>query len=112
MNKGTIAEKAAANFLVQHGLKIIATNWRCKQGEIDIIAKENQTIVFIEVRLRSTSQFGSAAESITKTKQARLISTAHYYLLSTSCSAPCRFDAVCFDGKEMTWIKDCIQSNF
>ena len=85
-NAGLAAEKLAATFLVNHGLKFVTQNYHCKYGEIDLIMKEAKTLVFVEVRLRSNSQFGCAAASITPQKQQKLILTAQHYfcLLYTS----------------------------
>src|ERR1044072_679376 len=74
--RGVAAEELAAAFLQEHGLRIIARNYRCRLGEIDLVALERGTTVFVEVRQRSSSAFGGAAASITARKQARLIRAA------------------------------------
>lgn len=90
---GNAAEDAAADFLQQKGLKLIARNFRCPYGEIDLIMQDGKTLVFIEVRLRSSSNFGGAAMSITQSKQQKLKRSAERYMqLHGECA--CRFDAI------------------
>ena len=69
------AEALAAEFLVARGLSIVERNFRCRRGEIDIIARDGDTLVFAEVRLRTRSDFGGAAASITAKKRARMRET-------------------------------------
>lgn len=95
-NTGLAAEKIAATFLINNGLSLIAQNYHCRFGEIDLIMQEAESLVFIEVRLRSSHQFGDAATSITRQKQQKLIATAQHYL-QTRPSCPCRFDAILMD---------------
>ena len=77
-NAGLAAEKSAATFLIQHGLKLLHSNYHCVHGEIDLIMQEGKILVFVEVRLRSNPRFGSAAASITPQKQQKLIRTAQF----------------------------------
>ena len=72
MNRGAAAEALAAEFLQARGLTIVARNYRCRGGEIDLIASDGETLIFVEVRLRSDAAFGGAAESITTAKKKRL----------------------------------------
>lgn len=71
-NAGLEAEKLAATFLINHGLKIVVKNYHCRFGEIDLIMQDNKSLVFVEVRLRSNSKFGNAAASITPQKNKSL----------------------------------------
>jgi putative endonuclease len=93
---GGVAEAAARLFLSARGLAIAATNFRCRQGEIDIVARDGETLVFAEVRLRSNRRFGDGADSIDLRKQRRLVRAAEYYLATRVRGAPppCRFDAL------------------
>lgn len=84
---GQIGENMAAIYLTEAGYEIVARNWRCSIGELDIVAKIGHKLVFVEVRTRRGKRFGNALESITKTKQARLIELAQQYL-KTEVSAP------------------------
>lgn len=92
---GRSAEIAAAAELGRRGYRIVASNYRWRFGEVDFVAEEGGAIVFIEVRCKRTSEFGTAAESITPTKQQKLISTAQHYLDEHSITdRECRFDVV------------------
>ncbi|WP_410499167.1 YraN family protein [Chitinibacter sp. S2-10] len=110
-DKGRYAEQCAAEYLQQQGLKIVERNWSCKQGELDLIAVDGATLVFVEVRMRQSSRFGGAAASITPAKQAKLWASAQQYLQSIKSAPACRFDAVCIDGTDgqtISWLKNCI----
>ncbi len=79
---GEVGEKAARNYLEQLGYRIIETNYRCKLGEIDIIARDLDTIVIVEVRTKTGKAFGSPEESITGAKAQKLHRLALFYLQS------------------------------
>ncbi len=107
MKPGAQAEQVAAQFLQRHGLTLVQTNYRCRFGEIDLILREKETLVFAEVRLRSRGDFGGAAASIDARKQQRLVLTAQHYLASLPSVPPCRFDAMLLDGAgNIDWIKN------
>ena len=76
---GILGEKLAQDFLKKQGYRIIETNYRCPEGEIDIVARHKDYLVFIEVRTKKSLQFGSPEESITPTKKERLRTTAAHY---------------------------------
>ena len=76
---GMLGEKLASDFLKKHGYHILETNYRCPHGEIDIVAKHNDCLVFIEVRTKKSRGFGSPEESITQTKMERLRAVASHY---------------------------------
>lgn len=113
MSSGAQAEQTAARFLQQQGLQLLQANYRCRLGEIDLILRDGQTLVFAEVRLRSRSDFGGAAASIDTHKQAKLIRTAQHYLATLPRLPPCRFDALLLasaEGKEgIEWIKNAFE---
>jgi putative endonuclease len=90
---GQLAEDLAASYLKRHGLKLLTSNYRCRFGEIDLIMQDGPTLVFVEVRMRSNPNFGSAAESITPAKQKRLIVTAQHYMQQHG-EKKSRFDAI------------------
>lgn len=94
---GVDAEALAGRFLEAHGLTVLARNFRTRRGEIDLVARDGDTLVFVEVRLRRSAAFGGAAESITATKRARLVAAAQVYLLGQRGDPPCRFDAILLD---------------
>ena len=77
---GQHGEDIAASFLTQRGYRLIERNWRCAIGEIDLIMEQDDALVFVEVRARRGQQFGSAEESVTPAKQARLVELAQSYL--------------------------------
>ncbi len=102
---GSAAEEAAANFLSRNGLAIVARNYRTRLGEIDLIAREGATLVFVEVRMRSSARFGGGAESITPGKRKRLVAAARHYLARLRREPPCRFDVVTLDGGSPEWLR-------
>ena len=89
------------------GLRLVERNWRCRLGEIDLIAEEGGTLVFAEVRMRAPGHFGGAAESVTAAKRARIIAAARLYLTRRPESV-CRFDVFLIDGppRHVQWIRD------
>lgn len=113
---GQQAEEAAHQYLCQRGLRLIQKNYRCKLGEIDLIMRDADSLVFVEVRYRKTSAYGSAAASVDLRKQQKLVKTATHYLMwhKLSQQTPCRFDVVaikpCVDSvSEISWLKDAFQ---
>ncbi|MFZ5474310.1 MAG: YraN family protein [Pseudomonadota bacterium] len=110
MPSGAAAEDRAADYLSRQGLKLLARNWRCRAGEIDLVMQDGHTLVFVEVRSRASAAFGGAAASITPAKQARLIRAAEQYLLQHPCRAPCRFDAVLIEGSDLQWLKQAFEA--
>ncbi len=110
MNPGAQAERLAAQYLQQRGLKLVQANYRCRFGEIDLILRDSETLVFAEVRQRSRSDFGGAAASIDGRKQQRLILAAQHYLSSLPHTPPCRFDAVLLDAAgNIEWLKSAFE---
>lgn len=106
---GRDAEERAARHLARHGLQILARNYRCRGGEIDLVCRDGATLVFVEVRLRTNSGYGGAAASITPAKQRRLVLAANHYLAGKSLPA-CRFDAVLLDGENIDWIRNAFDA--
>lgn len=105
--RGESAEEQAHTFLVGKGLKPVSRNFRCKQGELDLIMTDQQTLVIVEVRFRKTDKYGSAAESITRAKQSRIIAATHVYLALQKNDRPIRFDVVAMSGNgNIDWIQN------
>lgn len=103
---GDSKERQARDYLEQQGLQHVASNVRCKRGELDLIMRDGDTLVFIEVRFRASGRFGGAAASVDRRKQARLSAAAAYYLQRHASAFPCRFDVVAIDGAgAFTWIR-------
>lgn len=98
--RGRLAEQAAARLLAQNKLAIIETNYRCRYGEIDIIAIDGEVLCFIEVRYRRNRRYGSALETIDQRKQRRIIQTAQQFLAQKWRGEPCacRFDVAVLEG--------------
>src|ERR1700675_2644768 len=95
MNRGGAqAEDLALRFLLGQGLKLKQRNYACRVGEIGLILLDGATVVFVEVRMRSSRSFGGAAESITARKRGRLTAKARHYLSQEIATPACRFDAV------------------
>ena len=113
MESGIKAEELAKQHLEQQGLVTLTRNFRCRQGEIDLIMRQGKTLVFVEVRYRKSAAFGSPAETVTKSKQQKIITAANYYL--TGCGQHdmgCRFDVVAITGQhpaKIEWITDAFQ---
>jgi putative endonuclease len=106
--KGEAAEQFAADFLQRQGMKITLRNYRCRFGEIDLIAQDGKTLVFIEVKSRRAENFGGAAASITHDKRDKLLRAARHYLAQHGKAPPCRFDAVLIRGEppQIEWIRN------
>ena len=107
---GKSGEDLAAAALEHRGYAILARRYRTRHGEIDIVAQDADTLVFIEVKTRVTGECGSAAEAVTRAKQRRLGSMAADYLARHDLSeVACRFDVVAIDGDVLTVIADAFQ---
>ena len=120
-NAGLAAEKLAATFLADQGLKLLVQNYHCRFGEIDLIMQDGKSLVFVEVKLRASSQFGGAAASITRQKQQKLILTAQHYLQTYAgkiADPACRFDAILMHSKilkntdlqQIEWIRNAFET--
>lgn len=91
---GQWGEAQAAEYLRQQGWHIVAKNFRCRMGEIDLVAENGKYLAFVEVKLRKDGQHGSACEAVTLSKQRKLRTTAEYYLLCHPTRLQPRFDVV------------------
>ncbi|MEJ2609211.1 MAG: YraN family protein [Candidatus Thiodiazotropha sp.] len=115
LQQGAQAEQQALDYLSRRGLKLVERNYRCKVGEIDLIMKERDALIFVEVRFRQSSGFGSPLESITPSKQRKLLAAANQYLQVKQKDQPCRFDVVALNGSKLPrveWIKNAFQSGW
>lgn len=105
---GKLAEALVADYLQLRGLRLIARNYSCRLGEIDLILADGPALVFAEVRLRRNPDYGGAAASITAAKRQRILRAARHYL-SGAPERPCRFDVLLLDALDagrIEWIKD------
>ena len=108
--RGEKSELLACQYLVNQGLQTIDKNFRCKVGELDLIMRDNHTLVIVEVRFRKSNKFGGALESITKKKQSRIIAATEYYLLINRLNTLIRFDVISMsDETDINWIKNAFQ---
>lgn len=106
-DQGRVYERRAETHLVKQGLKLLLRNYSCKHGEIDLVMRDADTLVFVEVRFRKHSQFGGAVASITPSKQEKVRRSAEHYLVSKRLyeKHPVRFDVVALSEKQCEWIK-------
>jgi len=102
---GQVGEDTAERLLTRHGLEIVARNYRTRLGEIDLVARDGATLVFVEVRSRASAHFGGAIESITAAKRKRLVAAARHYLSKLTREPPCRFDVVTIEAGEPAWLR-------
>lgn len=98
--QGKLAERLALEYLQSQSLKLIANNWRCPRGEIDLIMLEKNTLVFIEVRYRRQILWGLPSETINLAKRNKIIMTAQLFLQKNTqwLMNPCRFDVISITG--------------
>ncbi|MCU0666623.1 MAG: YraN family protein [Candidatus Omnitrophica bacterium] len=110
---GKESEQEAVKYLKKHGYKIIQENYRCSFGQIDIIAQCKGTICFVEVKSRTSTDFGTASEAVTQDKQRRLTKTAVYFLKEKDLlDKSARFDVVCIDKEGGKNVIDVITDAF
>jgi putative endonuclease len=114
--QGRVAEQAACDYLLARGLTLHSRNYRCRGGELDLIMHEGKTVVFVEVRYRSSTRFGGAAASIDATKQQKLLHAAQTFLSEHRLSnIPCRFDVVTVSPQngelDLQWIQNAITAD-
>ncbi len=115
MNKRSVGaqkEEKAVDYLRSSGYQIIETNFFCRIGEIDIIAKDGAYYCFIEVKFRSLNRFGYPQEAVTKAKQSKIIRTALYYMMKKHLpeATPIRFDVVVLLADEITLLKNAFNA--
>ncbi len=116
ISRGQQAEELACHYLQTQGLQLVERNYRCTHGEIDLIMRDAQSIVFVEVRYRTSQRFGGGVESVDRRKQAKLVATALHYLQHNKKAArqPSRFDVVAIapglEQDQLCWIKDAFQT--
>jgi putative endonuclease len=103
---GAAREQFALAYLQARGLRLLARNYRCRRGEIDLVMMDGDCLVFVEVRYRSRQDYGGAAASVTRTKQQRIITAARHYLQYRPTAGACRFDVLAMDGAQsIQWLR-------
>jgi putative endonuclease len=113
---GIKGEALAKEYLEELGYEIVATNWRQRKFELDLIAINKNEIVFVEVKTRSTDFFGKLEEAVTDKKQQHLINGADYYIQLNEIDLECRFDVIAIvlnsNRKELKHIKNAFSPSF
>jgi putative endonuclease len=109
---GRDAEDAAVAYLQSHGLRCLARNYQCRFGEIDLIMREGDVVVFVEVRARRSAAYGGAAASIGAAKREKLIAAARWFLAGRTSVPACRFDAVLIEGEpaRVQWLRGAFEA--
>ena len=111
--KGAQEENLALAYLQARDMQLVTRNFRCRGGELDLVMREKETLVIVEVRKRGNPNFGSAAESVDGRKQARIILAAQNFLASRAefARSPVRFDVVAMDGaNKIEWVRDAFDA--
>ena len=110
---GAVTEQFAKQYLIQQGLTFVDENIHCRQGEIDLIMKDDDLLIFIEVKYRKNSHFGGAIAAVSNVKQNKIKHSATFYLHKMNLNeynTPCRFDVIALEGDinqpQVTWLKN------
>jgi len=107
--RGAAIEQIAAQWLRQQGLTLITQNHSVKGGELDLVMRDGDILVFVEVKHRTSTRYGHPLETVTYQKQQRLVRAARLYIARDGSSSPCRFDILAITGKSPTlefhWVK-------
>ncbi len=110
---GILTEQKAKQYLLAQGLSFVEQNVHCRQGEIDLIMKDGDTLVFVEVKYRKSNHFGGAISAVSATKQHKIKHCVAFYLHKVNLNeynTPCRFDVVALEGDinqpQITWLKN------
>jgi len=107
---GRAGEAAAERFLESLGWRILARSWRTRMGEVDLIARDGSTVIFVEVKARSSGRFGPAECAVDRRKQGRIVRAALAYLQREKLDAPVRFDVVALQDGEIRHVKDAFSA--
>ncbi|MFG6178058.1 YraN family protein [Halomonas sp. THAF12] len=112
--RGARIERVAADWLVGKGLDLVATNQHAKGGELDLVMREGEVLVFVEVRHRASIRHGHPLETVTATKQRRLVQAARFYLQRNRLSCACRFDVLAVTGTpphlDFEWVRGAFEA--
>ncbi len=111
-NIGDAAEDLAYEYLQARGLQLIKRNYRLRSGEIDLVFRDHEYLVFVEVRYRQSQQFGGALYSIDQRKQQKIIQTARHYLQRYQVTLPVRFDVIAISGPDdIQWLQHAFEAS-
>ncbi len=111
-SKGRAGETLAVGWLESHGYRILERNYRTPVGEIDLVAMEDGTLCFVEVKARATTRYGPAVTAIGSRQQQRVARAAALYLASDGWAGPCRFDVLGLDLRGETWHFELVKNAF
>ena len=108
---GSVQEELACRYLMKQGVRLMERNFRCRQGEIDIIGYEKEYLVFFEVKYRKDDARGSAAEAVGFGKQRKICRVSDYYRMihGYPSDTPVRFDVIAIDGDRIEWIRNAFE---
>jgi putative endonuclease len=112
VGRGRVAEDAAERYLVESGYRIVARNWTCKAGEIDVVAFDGAVLCFVEVKARSSPEFGPAIAAVDRRKQHRIARAASWLLAGSGYRGACRFDVLGLDRNDTGWRYTLIRGAF
>ncbi len=109
---GDDKERLACAYLQGSGLRLVARNYRCRLGEIDLIMRDRDTLAFVEVRYRASTRFGTPAETVGPKKRQRLAAAAAHYLARHPTTLACRFDVLAITGTDaIDWIRNAFNAH-
>jgi putative endonuclease len=111
--RGKVTEAFAEKYLTQHGLIPVDRNIHCRQGEIDLVMRDGDTFVFVEVKYRKNNHFGAALEAVSLAKQNKIRHCVAFFFHKANLNeynTPCRFDVIALEGNinqpQVTWLKN------
>lgn len=109
---GSQAEEHALRYLLGHGLRLLARNWRCKLGELDLVMQDGDTVAVIEVRSRARADYGAAVETVDRRKREKLVRATRLWLARQPQFAeqPLRFDVVTLDAGQIEWRREAFDA--
>lgn len=110
---GAVYEQLAEQYLQQQGLITVERNFSCKLGELDLVMRQGNQLIFVEVKYRASDAYGGASAAISHRQQQKLLRTAQLYLQRSRHQGPCRFDVLTISGAEpyqYNWMQSAIQA--
>ena len=111
---GAQKERLAAEYLKARGVTILEQNFRCRQGEIDLIARDGEYLVFCEVKFRLGTEMGSPEEAVGIAKQKKICRVGDYYrsVHGLKQSTPVRYDVIAIRGENVSWIRNAFPHQY
>lgn len=114
--RGQLTEQACSEYLAGKGLRLIENNYRCRYGEIDLVMRQANTVVFVEVRYRRNDNYGGALASVDHRKQRRIMKTVQHYIRERNIVCPTRIDVVAMSSDAagsytFDWLTDAVRGD-